>query len=145
MFRDATSSHALKRFTCASCAESILESDQVNISSAEFNINLLKCPDVRNDEYAFHTSHKWLDENVQFHPPMSSIAGCDPDVLVDPKGVCPGVGDKESIFRFCKQCAASLKRNKIPPLALANRLYIGEVPPELADLSIVEETMIARC
>ncbi|KIO19383.1 hypothetical protein M407DRAFT_223170 [Tulasnella calospora MUT 4182] len=32
-----------------------------------------------------------------------------------------------------------------PRLALANKLYLGDVPMELQDLTMVEEAMIARC
>ncbi|KAJ7891998.1 hypothetical protein B0H13DRAFT_1625762, partial [Mycena leptocephala] len=34
---------------------------------------------------------------------------------------------------------------KMPALALANKMFLGSVPPELKDLTIIEEYMIARC
>jgi hypothetical protein len=39
----------------------------------------------------------------------------------------------------------ALKANQLPRLALANSLYMGEVPEELAGLTPLEETVIARC
>ncbi|KAJ7847669.1 hypothetical protein B0H13DRAFT_1557877, partial [Mycena leptocephala] len=38
-----------------------------------------------------------------------------------------------------------LEEEKMPALALANKMFLGSVPPELKDLTIIEESMIARC
>ncbi|KAJ6537989.1 hypothetical protein B0H19DRAFT_962042, partial [Mycena capillaripes] len=42
-------------------------------------------------------------------------------------------------------CSSSLKHGKTPSLALANYNYLGQVPLELQELAVTEETMIARC
>ncbi|TCD59755.1 hypothetical protein EIP91_011575, partial [Steccherinum ochraceum] len=46
------------------------------------------------------------------------------------------------VFTECHNC---LRRNVVPPLSLANRNYLGPVPPELEDLTFIEEAMIALC
>ncbi|TFK57774.1 hypothetical protein BDN72DRAFT_782873, partial [Pluteus cervinus] len=38
-----------------------------------------------------------------------------------------------------------LKNGKVPPLSLANRTWLGDVPPELDGLTVVEEGLISRC
>jgi hypothetical protein len=37
------------------------------------------------------------------------------------------------------------EKKKIPALSLANRTFLGAVPSELKDLTVIEEAMIARC
>ncbi|KAK0452776.1 uncharacterized protein EV420DRAFT_1482083 [Desarmillaria tabescens] len=43
----------------------------------------------------------------------------------------------------CRTCAVKCK--EVPKFSLANKLFIGEIPPELSDLTIIEESMIALC
>jgi hypothetical protein len=38
-----------------------------------------------------------------------------------------------------------LKNNQLPPLFLANRNFLGPVPDELKNLTVIEEAMIALC
>lgn len=45
---------------------------------------------------------------------------------------------------ICKGCLRSLKEFKIPPNALANGLWLGEVPSQLSDLTWTERLMISR-
>ncbi|KAH7905810.1 hypothetical protein BJ138DRAFT_1017200 [Hygrophoropsis aurantiaca] len=44
----------------------------------------------------------------------------------------------------CLKCFETLEKGKLPTLALANGLWIGDVPPELKGLSYVEKLLIAR-
>ncbi|KAI0708656.1 hypothetical protein C8Q76DRAFT_627620, partial [Earliella scabrosa] len=44
----------------------------------------------------------------------------------------------------CAECSRSWKRNKLPPLAYANGTFLGDVPPELRDLTFIEESIIAQ-
>jgi hypothetical protein len=46
--------------------------------------------------------------------------------------------------RVCYICIESLEKKKMPILALANGLWIGEIPDELQDLTYVEQLLIAR-
>jgi len=66
------------------------------------------------------------------------------DILVDPKGVIDEEGDPES-FVLCEPCLGSLLAGRMPALAIANRLFLGDVPAELKDLTLVEESMIGLC
>src|ERR1700730_11215919 len=45
----------------------------------------------------------------------------------------------------CKTCGQALRSKKIPTLALANGLWLGEVPSELQNLRYAEKMLIARC
>ena len=38
-----------------------------------------------------------------------------------------------------------LRSGKVPTLSLANHNFLGAIPDELKDLTVVEEAMIARC
>jgi hypothetical protein len=49
------------------------------------------------------------------------------------------------VLSLCKTCQSYLKKKKMPPLSLANRIFLGAVPSELKDLTVIEEAMIARC
>ncbi len=60
-------------------------------------------------------------------------------ILLDRRGI-----ENES-FAFCKDCHSHICKGKTPPLSLANHLLLGDIPPELQDLTPVEESMIARC
>ncbi|KAK0439630.1 hypothetical protein EV421DRAFT_1694743, partial [Armillaria borealis] len=44
----------------------------------------------------------------------------------------------------CKECLHHLDAAKVPPLALANNMWIGKVPLELSVLSLTERVLIAR-
>jgi len=44
----------------------------------------------------------------------------------------------------CHTCIASLEKKKLPTLALANGLWVGEIPDELQDLTYTEQLLIAR-
>ena len=44
----------------------------------------------------------------------------------------------------CSACIISLKKRKVPKMALANGLWIGEVPNVLQDLTFAEQILISR-
>ena len=46
--------------------------------------------------------------------------------------------------RVCPTCVKFLEKKKMPTLALANGLWIGEIPDELQDLTYAEQLLIAR-
>ena len=46
--------------------------------------------------------------------------------------------------RVCFTCIESLDKKKMPTLALANGLWIGEIPDELQGLTYAEQLLIAR-
>lgn len=45
----------------------------------------------------------------------------------------------------CCTCFSYLKNHKTPLTALANHIYLGDIPDGLKDLTVVEEAMIAQC
>ena len=54
----------------------------------------------------------------------------------------------ESLVKVLKSslpCVGAIVLPFVPDLALSNHLFLGDVPPELADLSVVEESMISLC
>ena len=66
-------------------------------------------------------------------------------LLVEKRGVT--LAGDNSTLNCCLSCYAPLfKRThpRKPDLAIANDMFIGEIPEELKDLTIVEEAMIAR-
>jgi hypothetical protein len=46
--------------------------------------------------------------------------------------------------KACPICVESLDKKKVPTLALANGLWIGEIPDELQGLTYAEQLLIAR-
>jgi hypothetical protein len=55
-----------------------------------------------------------------------------------------GISTHEKAIYICKTCFNSIKQNKLPKFSLANALWIGNVKHILSDLTMVEETLIAR-
>jgi hypothetical protein len=46
--------------------------------------------------------------------------------------------------QVCETCRVSLRRGKVPRLALANGFWLGDIPEVLSDLRFVEKLLIAR-
>ena len=46
--------------------------------------------------------------------------------------------------RVCHECVSFLGKKVMPPMALANGLWVGNVPKELSDLTFVERLLVAR-
>jgi hypothetical protein len=67
-------------------------------------------------------------------------------IMIDPTGIAPLTipsNTQQHIF-VCRTCNASLEKGYRPRESLANYRWIGAVPPELQDLSWIEELLIAR-
>jgi len=141
-FRELTSKETLSSFTCASCAEKCFNSECYDISADDLNISLLQRPD-RGDLDLMLDEDRWLDPNCN-GPPLPYNDGPLCDIVLDPNGVTVDAAGKVNLL-ICKTCMSSLNNDKIPPLSLANRNFLGPVPNELKDLTVVEEAMIARC
>lgn len=140
-FRKRTSKEALSCFTCASCAEKCLNRDSRSMDIDEIDPNLLKRPDQRincNDI----VDPMWLDPEC-VAPEIPSANG-DDSILLDPAGI---VTDEEGKTRLslCISCFNELRRNRTPALSIANHNFLGKIPDQLRDLTVVEEAMIARC
>ncbi|KAF8803427.1 hypothetical protein BYT27DRAFT_7214734 [Phlegmacium glaucopus] len=55
----------------------------------------------------------------------------------------PGV-ENDGTAHICVECLRALKSNKVPMFALANGLWIGQIPHELAYLTLPEQILIAK-
>ena len=42
---------------------------------------------------------------------------------------------------ICQECVSFLEKRVMPPMALANGLWVGNVPKELSDLTFVERKL----
>lgn len=108
------------------------------------NSVLLKRPDLASDETNLLDRYKWLDPNC-VPPPMPFDDGSLRDLLLDPAGVSFPNDGRPATLSICKTCYSDLKKKRMPALSLANRTFLGPVPPELENLTVIEEAMIARC
>ena len=82
----------------------------------------------------------WLDCDCT-PPDLPFTEGPLQNLLLDPAGVHANV-QKGLVLSMCCECLVSIKKGVLPPLSLANRLFIGQIPVELKDLTPVEESMI---
>ena len=144
MFLKETSSQTLSTFVCASCAEDNLSKKQICVTEGDISLKPLHRPDICCPKSSdFPVDNEWLDTtcgNPEFY-----VLKTDPDALLDSKGISLSDDGMKRILSFCPECYKNIKKGKTPPLALANHIILGEIPPELQDLTIVEEAMIARC
>ncbi|KAG6835881.1 hypothetical protein H0H93_013721 [Arthromyces matolae] len=91
-----------------------------------------------------YNNDQWdaVRDNFKHFLPFDS--GVLRNLLLDPEGV--ETKENGSIhLQVCSECLRSLKKNKLPKFALANRLFLGEIPDVLKDLTQIEESMIALC
>lgn len=102
---------------CSSCGLSVTTSHSVSASHDEIDLLVLAVPP------------DWVDRGIW--------QGSDMDLLLAHEGGAPPVS------RFCLPCDSSLRRGLLPKFALANHLFVGQVPIELQGLTVVEENMIA--
>ncbi|KAJ3522430.1 hypothetical protein NMY22_g11894 [Coprinellus aureogranulatus] len=145
-FRDRLSIDSLREEVCASCASLVSAVDLLTRAAGDLDLECLKKPHKRRvgdeDDADVVDSRYDTGNRLCFdgYTPFRS----HPDVLLDPDGV---LVDHAGIYclRLCKECNKYISRRKTPPLSLANHNFIGRVPPELKDLTVVEEAMIARC
>ena len=141
-FRQATSSDTLKTFVCSSCNARRNVSEGNKVPLGDIDTGLLNRPDRRVvDSKIAHL--RWIDP-LCVGPKVQVLSEPLSDLLVAPEGVVV-VDGQPSALMLCGACKSSLLKGKTPDLALANNMYLGDVPPELSGLSVVEEAMIARC
>ncbi|TFK52746.1 hypothetical protein OE88DRAFT_1627160, partial [Heliocybe sulcata] len=90
--------------------------------------------DIHNYQHQMHLltiSGKLVTRKERFKSsdPIESIPG---PVLAHNKG------------HLCPECAISLQKGQAPFQALANGLWLGNVPKELQDLTLAEKFMVAK-
>jgi hypothetical protein len=113
-FIDNTSNEAIRVLPCAVCARETSISELVSYTRTEIPHKELLIP---------HTPH----------PKHDIFDG----MLLYPGGVHGNAID------ICNECFPSLQKNRRPKFSLANDMWIGEIPPELATLSFPERILIA--
>jgi len=126
-FREETSSDHLATYVCASCSESDFVFNRTEISRSELDLSVLQSS----------PGHQLAIDSMAH----LDVALKSQGILVDARGITAS----SNSLMLCKECYSHLNRGKTPPLSIANDMVIGDVPDELRDLTIVEESMIARC
>ena len=141
-FHEQTSSETLSTFTCAACGEATLNSAQCKVPLSSVDLEILKWKNINSG-----TSSETWNDVVQIQPPLPINEGPLKNVVLDPEGVIHDLvdGNDDIQLLLCKDCFSSIKKKKIPALSFANSMYLGPIPSELKDLTIIEEAMIARC
>lgn len=114
--RDATRERG-----CAVCARLTNDLDLFDLDSVDFDLGLL-------------------------HPQQAGTTRLERIAISDPVKEIEGPLLENNCHNICKDCAKCLTKAKpeIPINALANGLWLGEVPKELANLSFAEKMLIAR-
>ncbi|KAJ7931923.1 hypothetical protein B0H13DRAFT_1857572 [Mycena leptocephala] len=84
-------------------------------------------PDCKTDEANLLDHYKLLHPDC-IPPPMPYDEGPLRDLL-DPDGISQPLDAGPPVLSVCKTCHSSLKRKKMPALSLANRTFLGPVPP----------------
>ena len=141
MFQKLTSKEALASFTYASCAEECLNHEQQVVELDDLDLDLLQRPDFRIGDGDF-VDTKWLDTRCDLPDFWFADDPALNGILMDPLGLDTSEHG-EKIAKLCHTCFLSLKCHKTPPMALANHTFLGEVPDELKELTVIEEAMIA--
>ena len=116
-FISHTGNDAMKTCICACCS---LEIEMSNISRVSID-------SIPHPELLVPTSPHPCHDIFQ-------------QMLLEPHGVDP-TGTEVNL---CSECIRELRRNKLPPLALANNMWIGRVTDCLAKLTLVEKLLIAK-
>lgn len=128
-FRVETCSKALQTRICAVCSESRFVSDfapdPMPISDPNLNLELLRSRYPLGVEDPFET-----------HETLRGI-------MLDRAGFVQYAEHEDALWT-CRFCYRTLTKKVLPRCALANRMFLGEVPDCLKDLTVVEEAMIAR-
>ncbi|KAF9492852.1 hypothetical protein BDN71DRAFT_1396020 [Pleurotus eryngii] len=108
---------AVEEAGCSVCAQLVPTTELLRLKSVKNFLHALEMPGVTRQI------------RKTDHDPIKSI---------------PGPVIDRSISRICSTCRTALRKDQMPKNALARRLWIGEVPPELQDLRFVEKLVIAR-
>ena len=132
-FRAATSSDSLRRFTCACCAESINVSGRMVRQLTEISLELMRD----------RTDRVFDKSCIPPEPPFTN--GPLANLMIDPDGVIPASAENSMSLQLCTRCDSSLQKGKLPQLAIANLNVLGSVPPDMKNMTMVEEMLVARC
>ncbi|SJL16801.1 uncharacterized protein ARMOST_20330 [Armillaria ostoyae] len=131
-----TGCESLRTCTCAVCSASRPVRDVRMISHDEYELNCIKpIPGSEADVMGFWPGTQIL---LPFHDgPLRGL-------MIDMHGV-ESINNGSCMLSVCLQCLKDIKQDVVPKFSLANGLYLGDIPTELSDLTIIEESMIALC
>ena len=80
------------------------------------------------------------------HPTLLYTTGVLKNVLLNFSSIRSTPSDEYNYeLNLCNSCLSIFQHQKTPALALANCTILGPMPPELKDLTPIEESMIALC
>jgi hypothetical protein len=102
---------------CAVCGQLVLRRDLVPLKSIKNLLHILEEPGVTREE------RRYAAEKICEYKGPVIDRGCK---------------------MVCAKCRQSLRKNVVPRLALCRNLWIGPVPKELSELTMVEKMLIAR-
>ncbi len=127
-FIEATSDAAVKAIVCCVCAREVSCQDE----------------DVSQVAIANFPNPSRLTPHIP-HPEHDLYQG----MLLDPVGIIPaldnGTTDPLDVeANICRTCHDQLTDNETPVLSLANGLWLGRIPWELAVLTVPEQLLIAH-
>jgi hypothetical protein len=117
-FLEATSNAALQMLVCVSCARELHHSDgQFQfLDTLQYSHRLIpKYP---------HPAHSTIESMLLVTEHITTIDG-------------------RARGWFCDGCLRSLESDRLPALALANRMWIGQIPPEIARLTVPEQILVS--
>ena len=118
-FIDSTSNEAVRPHVCVVCAREVWGKEVERFAVDDLPNKHLLSPNEYHPAHVL-TSGMLLERAVMDHD----------------KGRL--LGD------VCHDCLRALKANKTPALSLANGMWIGEVPPQLATLTLPERVLVAK-
>ncbi|KAG2020179.1 ATP-dependent DNA helicase PIF1 [Coprinopsis cinerea AmutBmut pab1-1] len=116
-YTGALETSKIEEFPCASCAQLVRLSEALPFDKSKDSLSVLE---------------------------VSSVAVLERKSSIDPIEPLRGPILVPGASIICGPCDSSLSKGKMPLLALANGLWIGEVPNELKDLTLGERALIAR-
>jgi hypothetical protein len=129
-FVKSTGDASIARATCIVCAQEKWKKD-----GTFRRLSSIPDPTVLFPTTAHPVSDaETTDGMLLHHPGIHPI----PDARTDPGDGLPRGG------HICDTCWKHIQDRRKPPISLANDMWIGDPPTELADLSVAEQMLIAR-
>jgi hypothetical protein len=115
-FIDRTSNMALQVVPCGICARE-------RSKNSTNQIGLADIPNQHHLRPLIPHSKQVLFNDMLLYPPSIS---------------------QNNITTICNECLGILQQDRMPPLSLANGLWLGEIPEELSILTLPERMLIAK-
>ena len=98
--------------------------------------------EINTDLMRDRTNRVFDESCIPPEPPF--VTGPLANLMIDPDGVTQD-GESDTSLQLCIRCDSDLQKGKLPRLAIANLNVLGSVPPEMKNMTMVEEMLVARC